>query len=130
MNKRIPTGGGIIVIAVCCIWAYILIAGEPRLGIGVADGTYSNSCCGSLTLKNGVMTVESRRVRYVIEQDKEGPYVLPAAYVGASEKRFVIRPQGYALKLRLDRAANPRNIELIDDRPDAAAYSFVRSNGS
>ena len=121
--------GGIILIAVGCVWAYILLPGEPRLQIGIANGTYSNPCCGALTLNNGTMTFENQRISYVIEEDKAGPYVLPKVYVGASNDRLVVRSKGNALKLRLDRPVDPHHIELIDEHPGGAAYSFARENG-
>jgi len=72
------------------------------------------------------MTVADQRIGYVIEQDKAGPYILPRVYVGASNTGFVIKSNAYALKLRLDDAARPHQIELLDDQPDGAAYPFVQ----
>jgi len=40
----------------------------------------------------------------------------------------MIKPNGYALKLRLDDPSSPRAIELLDERPDGASYSFERKN--
>jgi len=122
--------GGVGVIAVLFSWAYIALTGEPRLQIGVANGAYSNRCCGSVVLNNGVMTVANQHISYVIEQDKAGPYVLPKGYVGASQKGFVVKPDAFALKLRLDDRSHPRKLELIDDKPEGATYPFVRGNGS
>ena len=121
---------GVILIGVGCAWAYILLAGEPRLQIGIANGTYSNPCCGTLTLTNGTMSIANQRISYVLEEDKAGPYVLPKVYVGASNDRLVVNSKGYALKLRLDRQVDPHHIELIDDHPGGASYSFARENGS
>jgi hypothetical protein len=126
MNER-KLIGGFIVGAACCAWAYILIAGQPRLPVDAADGTFTNQCCGEVTLKDGVISVGSQRLNYLIESEKIGPYVLPKVIVGASNKGFVIRPDGYSLKLRLDRTADPMNIELIDERPNAGTFSFIRT---
>ena len=122
--------GTLTVVAVCCVWLYLAIAGETRLPIGIADGSYFNSCCGTLNLKNGQLTIPNASTSYVIERDKGGPYVLPKAYVGASDTGFVIRPNGYALKLSLDNPSRPHRINLLDDRPGGASYSFERMNGS
>ena len=119
-----------IVIAVGCAWAYILIAGEPRLPIGAANGTYSNRCCGTLTLKNGTMRIGGQKINYVIESNKMGPYVLPNVYVGASPQGFVVRPKGYPLILNLDRPNDPRRVELLDDSVGPVSYTFARTNGS
>lgn len=127
VNKAV---GIILVLVVFCAWAYIALTGEPQLQIGIANGRYSNRCCGTVALTNGVMTVENQHVGYVIEQDKAGPYVLPKAYVGASDHGFVIRSDGHALKLRLDDPAHPHQVELLDDTADGEAYPFPRVNGS
>ena len=121
--------GSIVVVSVLCAWAVIALTDEPRLPIGIANGSYSNDCCGSIVLKDGVMAVANQRISYIIERDKGGPYVLPKTYVGASNKRFVIKSDADALKLRLDDPVNPHQVELLDI--DAAfAYPFVRRRGS
>lgn len=61
------------------------------------------------------MTINNRRISYVIESDKVGTYVLPSTYVGASDHGFVIRSSGYPLKLRLDRDVRPSRLGLRDD---------------
>ena len=127
VNKAV---GIIIVLVVFCAWAYIALTGELRLQIGIANGRYSNGCCGTIVLNNGMMTVANQRVGYVIEQDKGGPYVLPKAYVGASDHGFVIRSDAHALKLRLDDPAHPRQVELLNDAAGGGAYPFARVNSS
>lgn len=112
-------------IVVMCIWAYVVLTGEPRLPIGIANGSYSNRCCGTLIVADGVMTFGDQRVSYMIERDKTGPYILPKTYVGASKQGFVFRPSSYPLKLRLDNTAHPQKVELLDDGPSGEAYSFV-----
>ena len=97
----------------------------PRLPLPVANGSYVSSCCGRLILKDGQMTVVKQQVSYVIETDKEGPYVLPSVYVGASAKGFVVRQNGRALKLRLDGETQPNDIELMDDT-NGTVFSFQR----
>ena len=122
--------GIIIVLAVFCAWAYIALTGEPRLPIGIANGQYSNRYCGSVVLTNGMMTVANQHVGYVIEQDKGGPYVLPKAYVEASDHGFVVRSDAHALKLRLDDPAHPHQVELLDDTAGGGSYPFGRVSGS
>ena len=55
-----------VFIVVICIWAYIALTGEPRLPIGIANGSYTNRCCGTLVLADGIMTLADQRVSYVI----------------------------------------------------------------
>ncbi|MCP3734536.1 hypothetical protein M9979_06565 [Sphingomonas sp. RP10(2022)] len=123
------TVGIIVVAAVFCAWTYITLTGEPRLQTSIANGSYSNDCCGTIILKNGTMTVANQRVSYVVEQDKEGPYVLPKSYVGASGQEFVTRSDAHALKLRLDDPTRPRKVQLLDDTAGGRAYVFSRMNG-
>lgn len=102
---------------------------EPSLPLSSANGSYANDCCGMLILKDGQMTISQQQVSCVIESDKQGPYVLPSVYVGASSKGFVVRRNGSPLKLHLDDETHPANIELMDDR-DGGVFSFERLNGS
>lgn len=125
-NKAV---GIIVLIVVVCAWAFIALTDEPRLQLGIANGSYSNRCCGTVTFANGVMSVANQRVSYVVERDKVGRYVLPSAYVGATETGFVIRSNAHALKLRLDDSTLPQHVLLFDDGP-GNAYPFARRNGS
>lgn len=86
----------------------------PKLPIGLANGSYTNACCGTLKLENGQMTGTNRQVTYVVESDKIGAYVLPSVYVGAFSHGFVVDPKRTPLKLRLDAEEHPRSIELMD----------------
>jgi len=122
--------GMTVFIVVVSMWAYIALTGEPRLPIGIANGSYSNRCCGTLVVADGVMTLADQRVSYVIEQDKAGPYILLKTYVGASNHGFVFRSTGYPLKLRLDNPAHPQQVELLDDGSGGEAYSFASQKGS
>ena len=101
----------------------------PQLPIALANGSYVNECCGRLILENGMMRVGTQEVSYVIESDKEGPYILPAFYVGAASGGYVVRRNGLPLKLRLDNEAHPVAVELMDDT-GGGIFSFHRSNGS
>lgn len=75
------------------------------------------------------MIVATQEVSYVVESDKEGPYVLPTFYVGAASEGYVVRREGRPLKLRLDNEAHPTAVELINDT-DGSIFSFHRLNGS
>jgi hypothetical protein len=121
--------GAIVVTVVLAAWAYIALTGEPRLPINIANGAYSNRCCGTVIFANGVMTVADQRVSYVVEEDKVGPYVLPKEYVGASNGRVIVRSGSFPSKLRLDDPAHPQQVELVDDAPGGKAYFFVRGDG-
>lgn len=122
--------GVIGVIVVICSWIYIALTGEPRLQVGIANGVYANRCCGEIILNDGIMTVANQRIGYAIERDKAGPYVLPKTYVGASATGFVVKPDAYVLKLRLDDSARPHQINLLDDGPSDEVFPFVRNNSS
>ena len=129
MSANKAVGIATVVMALC-VWAYIALSGQPRLPTGIANGQYSNGCCGTIVLHDGVMAVANQRVDYIIERDKAGPYVLPTAYVGASAHAFVVRFDTYPLKLRLDDSTHPHKLELLGYAADGRRYSFVRVNGS
>ena len=124
------TVGVIGVAVILCAWAYIALTGEPRLQVTIANGAYTNDCCGTVVFRDGIMTVANQRIEYVIEQDKAGAYVLPKAYVGASPAGFVIKPNADAFKLRLDDANHPHQIEFLDDGPRGEAFTFMRTSDS
>lgn len=100
----------------------------PQLPLALANGSYGNPCCGRLTLKNGRMIVGAQEVSYVVESDKQGPYVLPTFYVGAASGGYVVRRDGQPLKLRLDNETHPTAMELMDDA-DGSVFLFHRLNG-
>jgi len=86
----------------------------PREPIGLANGIYSNACCGVLELHDGQMSLgNTRHITYVVEYDKVGRYVLPESYVGVSG-HVVFVGSGYPMKLRLDKVPHPQRLDLID----------------
>jgi hypothetical protein len=102
---------------------FLLLAGRDT--DGVENGVYANDCCGTVRLEGGSLALnDGQRVRYTVERDAAGPYVLPAYYVGAVEDRGLevdgTRP---ALKLRLDRLPQPGTILLYAGR---ITYVFKR----
>jgi len=100
----------------------------PRLPLSAADGTYASDCCGKLLLQNGHMTIAGQEVSYVIESDKQGPYVLPPFYVGATASGIVVNRDRYPLKLRLNDESHPTEIELMDSA-SGMVFSFQRVGG-
>lgn len=99
--------------AVVSSWIYIAVSPEPTLPAGLADGVYENACCGALTLHRGEMHLAGQTVRYVIQADKVGTYVLPAHYVGIVDgKTFDMEHDRPGEILRLDVRANPHTIDI------------------
>lgn len=117
--------GALVVGVVAAFGLVVILSSEPKLPAASANGSFANVCCGIITLNNGELSVNGHQyVRYVIEQDKAGPYVLPVAFVGVLEgNQLQVDSSRTPLKLRLDRASNPTHIELRDLR---AAYAFTR----
>ena len=118
--------GGIVIVTIG--WLYLAFSGAPRLPIGTANGIYTNPCCGTVSLHDGVMTLNGQqRVRYVVEKDKGGAYVLPASYVGVRQGHELQAgaDSKYPLKLRLNDRAYPTQIELTDLQ-SLQAYTFVK----
>ena len=54
------------------ICLFVLPFSAPQLPLALANGSYSNACCGRLILTNGRMIVGSQEVSYVVENDKIG----------------------------------------------------------
>ncbi|MEO1967747.1 MAG: hypothetical protein ABGW87_03405 [Sphingomonadaceae bacterium] len=121
---------GVGLIAIICVWASFLFTGQQQLPIRVANGLYFNPCCGNISLRDGVIAIADRRIRYVVEEDKVGAYVLPRQYIGVSNKSVVINSKTYPLKLRLDNPVNPHAIDLVNLSSGRYSYSFRRVNGS
>jgi hypothetical protein len=92
--------------------AYFLL--RPAPAAGTENGAFAADCCGTLRLENGRMLLNGRQsVRYSVGRDAAGPYVLPAAYVGAFEDEgFEVDGTRPTVKLRLDRLPAPRTITL------------------
>lgn len=90
---------------------YILLAPVPKLPVGTANGTYFNACCGRVVLRDGLMLVGDEQVRYVVEEDKLGGYVLPLRSVPD------FGPAGLHInvdtKLRLDSDQHPASITFL-----------------
>ena len=86
----------------------------PRLTISIANGSYANNCCGTITLNNGNMTVSGHQVSYVVESDKAGAYVITPFYVGASSGGFYLLPKSFPLKMYIDNETHPTVISLMN----------------
>jgi len=100
-------------------------ADEPKLPISSADGSFVNACCDTLLLKNGyILMSPDQTIRYSVEQDKVGPYVIPTWFVGVLDGNQVyVDCVKSPINLRLDNPNNPARIELTDLH---ITYSFVR----
>jgi hypothetical protein len=125
LSQLIGTGGIAIVIIG---WLYMVFSGVPKLPISTANGTYRNSCCGAVSLHDGIMTLNGqKRVRYIVEKDKGGAYVLPISYVGIRQgHELQIEADGkYPLILRLNDLESPTGIELTDLK-SRQVYTFVK----
>lgn len=102
---------------------------HPRQKFG-EDGVFANDCCGTIKLADGTMLLNDMQdVRYTVEKDGKGPYLLPDRFVG------VMRYQGFevdgtrsTIKLRLDRLPHPTSIELYEG-VGVTPYVFVRRPG-
>ena len=100
-------------------WAF-----PPSEPIDRADGVYANPCCGSFSLRHGMLRTGNIEVPYVVEHDKEDrPYVLPKVYVGVFNGNHIgISQKRWPLMLDLDDAAMPPTIRLVGD--DGYEYLF------
>ena len=113
-----PLAGLLITAAVLISWAFILFAPQEQLPVGAADGIYANSCCGDLILSSGEARIGLQAIGYVIERDKQGPYVLPIGRRVEADTKGISVAQGKPLKLRLDTASSPHWIDLPGPNSD------------
>src|SRR6478609_9101003 len=92
-------------------WAF-----PQNLPVGTANGVYANACCGTLELRDGVMSFgKNERIGYVIEYDKVGRYVLPTVFVGVRGGRKIAADKSRSmLKLYLDASPLPAAIKLTN----------------
>ena len=103
----------------------LLACSDPPATKSGENGIFANDCCGTIRLADGKMVLNDQQtVRYTVGKDADGPYVLPATFVG------VVRYQGFdvdgtrsTLKLRLDRLARPTTILLYGG---SEPYVFTR----
>jgi hypothetical protein len=93
----------------------LVLSHHPEEKFG-ENGIFANDCCGTIKLADGKMLLnDTQNVRYTVETDAKGPYILPETFVG------IVRDQGFEVdgtrstrKLRLDRLPLPTRIELYE----------------
>src|SRR5436190_16356202 len=95
--------------------AYLILRSD-ELPISAGDGTYSNSCCGSLKLQRGTMQMGQQTVSYKVKQDKAGGYVIPRFYIYVEgERRFEVDRTHNPLEIRMSSESAPNSLELMTD---------------
>jgi hypothetical protein len=109
---------GVAALAGAAILALAPSFSQPAPPADVANGLFAHDCCGTLSLRDGRMTLnDAKAVRYEVARDQSGPYVMPETYVGPFEhKGFEIDGTRQPTKLRLDRLPRPDTIVLIEGR--------------
>ena len=70
-------GALLLVTGVLIAWAVVFLAPQDRLPLDIADGAYASDCCGQVVLKGGEARAGQLAFQYVIDRDKQGPYILP-----------------------------------------------------
>ena len=106
---------GVALAGTAALLCFLILPHQPAVKAG-EDGTFANDCCGTIKLADGKMLLnDSQNVRYTVETDAKGPYILPETFVG------IVRDQGFEVdgtrstrKLRLDRLPQPTRIELYE----------------
>jgi hypothetical protein len=114
-----------IVLAAGLAVLLVLSLRAPAIPIGSANGDFEHDCCGRLRLRDGRMLLGDKlEVRYAIDRDEKGPFILPSVYSGPWEENgFETDGSRPALKLRLDKLPMPGTIELYGGRK---IYVFKR----
>lgn len=102
-----------IACAVLAVGLALLITRAPQPGSGAADGSYRSDCCGTIMLRGGEMIANDRRwARYSVDEDADGPFLLPDRWVGTFDNGIVLDGSRPVEKLRLDTLPNPTRIDL------------------
>lgn len=117
---------GVALAVAIAVAAIIFQAPSSGLSLELANGNYSSDCCGTIELRDGQMTANGANwVRYTIERDDRGPYLLPGRFVGTQGGGIVLDGGRPVVKLRLDRLPSPTRM-LVPGiwGPD----SFVRND--
>ncbi|MEP7130875.1 MAG: hypothetical protein ABI770_07085 [Sphingomicrobium sp.] len=113
-----------IVAAGIAVLLLVFLSNEPAVKAS-ENGTFANDCCGTIALSDGKMLLNDKQtLRYTVEKDAKGPYILPYTYVGVvRDEGFEIDGTRSTIKLRLDRLPRPSRIVVYEGlRP----YVFTR----
>jgi len=122
MNKKWSVGLPLMAFALLAI--YVLAVPGPKLPLDAANGVYANDCCGTIVLRDGVMSFGNQELTYVIEKDKQGAYILPQRYVGIYPGQGLqIERSRNVLKLSLDDEEHPQTITILGSD---GVYLFTR----
>lgn len=105
-----------IVLASILAMSFLMDASHKPVVRAGENGTFENDCCGTIKLVDGEMLLnDAQSVRYTVETDAKGPYILPESFVG------IVQYQGFEVdgtrsirKLRLDRLPQPTKIVLYE----------------
>lgn len=91
----------------------------------LADGSYANDDFGIVELRGGRMIANGvDLVGYTVQEDDQGPYILPRSFVGAENGGIFLDGATRVRKLRLDRLPNPTQISIPGLR---SSERFVRT---
>jgi len=116
---------GVAVPALTAAAIALFVYYESGLPSDSADGIYSNDCCGTVELRRGHLIANGvELVSYTVQQDDQGPYILPRTYVGAESGGIVLDGGRRVLKLRLNALPGPNRISIPAPR---GSDSFERT---
>jgi len=110
-RHRWAIGGGAV--AALTAAGVALLTYESALPSDIADGIYSNDCCGSVELRSGQLIANGvELVGYTVQQDEQGPYIRPRTFVGTQDEGIVLDGGRRVVKLRLNTLPGPTRISL------------------
>jgi hypothetical protein len=122
------TSAVIVALFVVLIIGMSILFPRKPIPIDRANGTYTNSRCGTVTFRNGVLTSGKIKATYTLDTDKR-LFALPDRLVGvtisASKCELAEDPSRNVLKLPFDDTDQPRAVVFWDiDRVES--HTFVR----
>ena len=107
--------------------AFFYFATNPsQVASSLADGIYSNSCCGEIRLEDGTISTADLKSIYTLEENKSGLQVVPEHLIFINDAgRVTIDPKSHPMYIHVVKDGQRSYIEVPTD-PSATNFSLVR----
>jgi hypothetical protein len=117
--QRVALVGFIILVAGWYSWAQY-----HAPAITSVNGTYSNACCGDITLRNGVVIAGKAQVPFTLENMKFGLTAFPTDRIEVSGTQVMVRPSVEVEVLAFGKSGTV--LTVCGDRLCHTTYEFKR----
>ena len=109
----------VVVIGIAIRWTFF----RPAESAPPVDGKYRSDCCGTITQEKGNIKSTHGQIRYVLQEDKVGLFILPSRLVEIRDGEVAIDWQKGPLIIRVDTSSSPTKI-AISSEPDSHEILF------